>query len=235
MELVRFKARCHKCHKKLRITLSQARANQSVVCSLGHPVQARAAIEQELIAGVNRGSRYYFECLVEIFDREVRGTIFGTLQLWLRPDLAEAETKDALQNLYLDLWQKGIHKINESLTAYVRGMALHKAIDRMRKRRDGRLVPWETIVESKAFDSTEERLIQGLPVNDLFDLLAQALLTLPKEQEQVFRLRLIDGYSINEVAVRLSIEPGTVKSRLNRATKHIREFMSAAVSARSVP
>jgi len=97
------------------------------------------------------------------------------------------------------------------------------------------LVPWETIVESKAFDSTEERLIQGLPVNDLFDLLAQALLTLPKEQEQVFRLRLIDGYSINEVAVRLSIEPGTVKSRLNRATKHIREFMSAAVSARSVP
>src|SRR5260221_14083545 len=99
MELVQFKARCHKCPEKLRITLYQAGADQSIACAQGHTIRARKAIENELIDGVNQGSRYYFECLVQIFDRDVRGAIFGTLQLWLRPNLAEVETEDAAQEV----------------------------------------------------------------------------------------------------------------------------------------
>src|SRR6266567_5241069 len=181
MELVQFKARCRKCQEALLITRDQATADQGVACTCGHVIQAREAIENDLVEGVNQGCADYFECLVRIFDRDLRGAIVGTLRLCLRPDLANAETDDALQEVFFDLWKKGIHKVNESLTSYLRGVAAHKAIDRMRKRQDKRFVPWDSIIESKLFDSSEEKLVRGLPVNELLEMLAQALLTLPEE------------------------------------------------------
>lgn len=234
MELVQFKARCHKCQEKLRITLDQARADQSIVCSQGHTIRARAAIESKLINGLNQGSRYYFERLVDIFDWEIRAIVRRCLVPWLGSDLAALETEDAVQEVYLDLWQQGIGKVKKSLTVYVRGIALHKTMDRMRKRGDTHFVPFDSILESASFDLTEEQLVLALDEKRQLELRNQALSTLPQDQQDVYRLRRIELKSTAEVAKLLSILPGTVKSRLSRAEEGIRRFLLAAVPVRSI-
>jgi RNA polymerase sigma factor (sigma-70 family) len=226
MELVQFKTRCRKCHKKLRITLDQARADQSMTCPRGHTIQARAAIENELINGVNQGSRYYFECLVEIFDREVRGIVQRSLERWLRPDLASLETDDAVQELYSDLWQKGIRVIDKTLTAYLRGVAYYKGIDRMRERHDSLTEPLDDDPRSATSELPAEDLLLTLERAEQLEMVAQAFSTLPTDQQEVYRLRRIEGWPEAEVA--------NFQSRLNRAETAIRKSLSNAAPVRSV-
>ena len=52
--------------------------------------------------------------------------------------------------------------------------------------------------------------------------LAEALSTLPPAQREVVLLRIADELSVDEVAERLGIPPGTVKSRLHHALDTLR-------------
>jgi RNA polymerase sigma factor (sigma-70 family) len=234
MELVRFKAKCRKCRERLRITLDQARADQSIACSLGHTIRARAAIESKLINGVNRGSLYYFERLVDIFDRDIRRIVRRRLERWLGSDLARLEMEDAVQEVYADLWQKKLKTIDKNLTGYIRRMAFNKGIDRMRERADSSTEPLGDGECSAISERRSEDVVLKLERAELLTVVAQALSTLPRDQREVYRLRREEGRSELEVAKTLSIPAGTVKSRLNRAEKTIRQFVLAAVSVRSV-
>lgn len=53
--------------------------------------------------------------------------------------------------------------------------------------------------------------------------LAMALAKLSEDHREVLILRVVDGLSVDEVALALSIAPGTVKSRLHHALQHLRE------------
>lgn len=49
-----------------------------------------------------------------------------------------------------------------------------------------------------------------------------ALAMLPEPQREVLQLRFVDGYSLAEIAAALGIPPGTVKSRLHNAIRHLK-------------
>jgi len=231
MKLVRFTARCRTCAKKIHITLDQAVADDDIVCRRGHPTGARAAIENELIVGVNQDSAFYFECLVHVFDPDIRSVVYHLLQPWLGHDLALMETDDAVQDVYLDLLTKKIRPIEKSLSAYIKTMARNKAIDRMRKRGDRSIKPLPHD-SSRKTDRTPEDM--GLTAEQS-DLLEKAIASLPKDQQEVYRLRRLEGQSEIEVGESLEIPSGTVKSRLHRAEASIRSFLEAAMtSVRSV-
>jgi len=234
MELVRFKARCRKCQKKLRITLDQARADQDLTCQCGEVIRARAAIESKLIKGVNRGSRYYFERLVDIFDQEIRTIVRRRLERWLGPDLARLEMEDAVQEVYADLWEKKLRTINKNLTGYIRRIAFNKGVDQMRERDDSETTPLGDDESAAASEREAQGMLLKIEHSELLKMVAQASSRLPPDQREVYRLRRLEGRSELEVAEILSIRVGTVKSRLNRAEKTIREFLLSAVSVRSV-
>jgi RNA polymerase sigma-70 factor (ECF subfamily) len=54
----------------------------------------------------------------------------------------------------------------------------------------------------------------------------KALGMLPEKQQRVFQLKVLNEFSISEIAVILEMAPGTVKSHLFRATRKIREALA---------
>ena len=55
------------------------------------------------------------------------------------------------------------------------------------------------------------------------DLLA----ILPPKQRETFRLRVLEDYTLREIANALHVPVGTVKSRLNIAVRHLRHSRRA--------
>ncbi len=55
--------------------------------------------------------------------------------------------------------------------------------------------------------------------------LNNAIKQLPDKQKEVYQLAKIEGYSYNEIAVKMQISPLTVKTHLTRALESIRTFL----------
>lgn len=62
---------------------------------------------------------------------------------------------------------------------------------------------------------------------DLREAVNKGLLSLPKDYRAILLLREIDGLSYDEIAKALSLEEGTVKSRIFRARKRLCAILSA--------
>jgi RNA polymerase sigma-70 factor (ECF subfamily) len=61
---------------------------------------------------------------------------------------------------------------------------------------------------------------------EIWDYLDQALQKLPDTQHQIIRMLKIDCYPIAEVARRLDMTPGAVKTTASRAYKRLRDIMA---------
>lgn len=72
--------------------------------------------------------------------------------------------------------------------------------------------------------SPEEALYR----HELARLLHDAIATIPEPHREPFVMREIEHLTYDEIAERLSIPAGTVKSRLNRARHHLRTALLPA-------
>ena len=70
-------------------------------------------------------------------------------------------------------------------------------------------------------DSPDETAIK----NDRINALKSAMDKLSLEHKEIIVLRDIEGYSYEEIASMLSLEGGTVKSRINRARSALRKLL----------
>jgi RNA polymerase sigma-70 factor (ECF subfamily) len=77
-------------------------------------------------------------------------------------------------------------------------------------------------------DREDERVAEQVSARGLRGPLMLALARLPAGDRDVLLLVSLAGLSYDEVAVALSIPPGTVGSRLNRARRKVRETLGGA-------
>jgi RNA polymerase sigma-70 factor (ECF subfamily) len=129
--------------------------------------------------------------------------------------------EDAVQAAYVSAWRElpGLRD-NARFEAWLHRLLVNSCYDEARNaRRWAATVPFVAAADSSVADET--RLI-----NDR-DFLERGLRQLPVDQRAVLVLHHYAGLSVPEVADRLGVAPGTVKSRLHRA----REAFQAAVDA----
>lgn len=87
--------------------------------------------------------------------------------------------------------------------------------------------------ESDDEDSSNLSFIDQLSVPDeshrlaLQQQLSMALMTLDEDQRAVVSLHFVEGYTASEVAEILGVQEGTVKSRIDRAKKKLKNFYKA--------
>ena len=181
--------------------------------------------EQELVSAAKAGDQQAFEQLV--LDNQNR---IYSLAVRLAGDREEAF--DLAQEAFVKAWQ-GLPAFQgeSSFATWIYRLATNVCIDYLRKQKRRRQVESEVSLDDEELSWTEpadwsqdphrqlERSEQGRA-------LARGLEALPEQQRQILVLRELSGLSYQEIAEKLNLDLGTVKSRIARARMALRKILA---------
>lgn len=161
----------------------------------------------------------------------VRGFDAGALRIlherhapWLALRLSRrcadgALVEEVVQDTFLAVWRNaGTYRGEGDVPAWIWGIAIRRLIDRLR-RRPALQAP---TVRGDTEPSAEELVLLGIEHGDL----AGAMRGLSPELRAVIQATALDGLSTREAARLLGIPQGTVKTRLMRARRELREALA---------
>jgi RNA polymerase sigma-70 factor, ECF subfamily len=188
----------------------------------------RTAGPPSLLQQARRGNREAFAKMVTPFMSSVYRRAHG-----LTGDAADAE--DVRQETLLKAWAKleqftgNDDESASDFRAWISRIAANSSIDLLRQRRGSQMLSLE---EPKG--STDETVGSTIAAEqhdpeelcarrEMAGLLANAILTLPRDLRQACLLRDVLHYSTEEVANRLRISTVAVRLRLFRAHRRLRE------------
>jgi RNA polymerase sigma-70 factor (ECF subfamily) len=162
--------------------------------------------EYEIIEGcINQDAK----CQRALFDRYA-GKMMGVCTRYAK-DTMEAE--DMLQDAFIKVFQYiGQFKFEGAFEGWIRRIVVNTAIRHLEKKK----ILFKDIDES-TYDAprVEAQAYTHLGQEDLLKLINQ----LPDGYRMVFNLNAIEGYSHEEIAEMLNIQPGTSRSQLVKARK----------------
>lgn len=133
-----------------------------------------------------------------------------------------SDSEDIVHEAFLKIIEI-IEKINNPTSPQTRSLIVtiteNKAIDLYRKRKAHSVIPLEEeyigVPERSKIDEIEEQ-----------DVLAKAILSLPGRYREVLLLKYARGYSMDEIAVILSMTKENVKKTIQRARKELEKALS---------
>lgn len=131
-----------------------------------------------------------------------------------------AEAEDLLHDLFLEVWQQA--RTYDPARGTVRSWLVvrlrSRALDRLKSVAYTRVISLEPGALLDALFAPDTDPILGPSAHSV----RQAILQLPEEERQILDLAYFHGLSLSEVATRLDVPLGTVKSRLSRALGKLR-------------
>ena len=159
----------------------------------------------------------------ECMDRY--GALVWSLARRLSRTASDAE--DAAQEIFLDIWRSAARydASRGSDKVFVATIARRRLIDRMRKKSAEPPMEPPEALESIAWSDPASLPETGIDAAHA----ARAMEELRPEQRQVLELGLMHGFSQSEIASRLSMPLGTVKSLMRRGLLRVREHMNIQI------
>lgn len=131
-----------------------------------------------------------------------------------------AIVEEVLQDTFLAVWRgAGRYRGQGDVAAWIWGIAIRRLIDRLRRRPS---LQTASVRRDEAEPSAEELVLLGVEHGDL----AGAMRGLSPELRAVIQATALDGLSTREAARLLGIPQGTVKTRLMRARRELREALA---------
>lgn len=154
--------------------------------------------------------------------RRTSGKLYGVC-LRIFPDTDEAE--DALQDAFINVWQKAgsFDPARASPITWLVALTRNKAIDRLRARGKRIMTPIDA-ADEVADDRPDAETC-------LIDAQADARILscieiLPKGDAVLIRTAFFDGSTYSDIAERAGTPLGTIKSRVRRALLKLRECLA---------
>jgi len=184
--------------------------------SLSREDAPAVAGDAALVAAIAAGDR---DALARLYDA-YSPLLFGLAKRMLG-NVAAAE--DLIHDVFLEVWLHAAEYSAErgSVPAWLTVRTRSRALDRLGKSsRNARAVERATNERPDATAATAPSLVDGARVR-------QAAQALPEELTAVLDLAYFEGLSSSEIATRLQMPIGTVKSRMARALALLREAMGS--------
>jgi len=168
--------------------------------------------DKELLEDIGKGYETAFQYL---FDRH--WNMLYTFVYRLIKD--EDQTKDILQNIFLEIWnKKEILLIEESILPYLYKIAKNDVMSLFRRnkvRLDGHEILIRNLKKSSAAD---DRII----VRQLQEVIDLEHAKMPLNMRQCFKLSKYEHKSIREIALELMLSEQTLKNNISEALKRLR-------------
>lgn len=173
--------------------------------------------ELHAIARAKAGDPAAFEQLVEAYQTSV-------YRLALRMCGNDHDAQEVAQEAFLAAW-KGLPSFRgeSKFSSWLYQLTTHAAIDFLRREKRHRgAVPLDEQLDLAAEGTPQQAAEEA----ELQQTLQQALNTLTPEHREIFLLRQMRQLSYEEIGKLLGLESGTVKSRLSRAKKQLRNILT---------
>ena len=168
----------------------------------------------------NAGDKQAFGELFEYFAPRIKA-------LMMRQGCGAEAAEDLMQETLLAVWQKSTQftKSRGNVSSWIFTIARNKRIDRFRKQGSNHYV-----------DVTELELEDDTPTSDKQletvereQIVREAASSLPSEQKQIIELAYVEEMSQSQIAEKLGIPLGTVKSRTRLAFGSVRRKLEALI------
>jgi RNA polymerase sigma-70 factor (ECF subfamily) len=178
----------------------------------------------ELVELAQKGRRAAFESL--FFRHQNR---IYTLALGIVGNVSDA--RDVVQETFLKTYMRLARlRKDGAVLAYLCRTATNASIDVLRSRRgmQGNLSVGDKGMEIASNAPGPEAVYEQHAAHEA---LARALLALSPEHRLVIVLHHLDGQSLEDIAARIKVPVGTVKSRLGRAREALKRKLTGKVTA----
>ena len=144
-----------------------------------------------------------------------------------------ADAEDVLQEAYLRAFGNlDSFRAESSLATWLSRITLNEALARLRKQKrlkrampaagDAQIIPFPL---NASVDDPERTMAQ----RQLIQLVEQATDSLPEAFRMVFVARVIEGLSVEDTAALLDLQPATVKTRLHRARRLVKDRLEGQI------
>lgn len=179
--------------------------------------EAREPSDEQVLEAVGRGDDDALGVLYDRFGRPAYRLAFRILR-----DSALAE--DAVQEAFLAVWRSADAYKRERAkpSTWILTVVHRRAVDLVRREQSRRGEPLEVAPEPVSGPADEDAVLR-----DRRAAVQAALTELPGEQRQALELAYYGGLTQSELAERLGVPLGTVKSRMFAGLGRLRELLAA--------
>jgi len=175
--------------------------------------------EKDLIHRAKRGDISAFEDLISGYEKKVYNTAYRFF------NNAE-DAMDVSQEIFIKVFTS-LRRFREdsSFSTWLYRIAVNTCIDFLRKKREDVLPIKEEIVmnDTTKLGFQTELTEEFMEKQEVKQAIMKAISTLPEEQRICIILRDVQGFSYTEISDVLSCSLGTVKSRLFRGRRALKE------------
>jgi len=178
--------------------------------------------DEVLMARIGDGDKEGLACLFRRYARLVRAVGYKILR-------DDSEADDLLQDVFLFIHQKStvFDSSKSSARSWIVQMAYHRAIDR-RRYLDSRHFYTQVDLEDVGYELSGSGARAGRYATSIEEVLARVGLgkvfgVLSDNQRQALGLHLLDGYTFDEIAVKLDQSRGNVKNHYFRGLEKLRK------------
>ncbi len=181
--------------------------------------------DEMLVKGCQKGQLEAFEELIKKYEKKV-------YSLCYRYSGNYDDANDLAQEAFLKVYNSiDKFKGKSAFSTWLYRVTANVCLDEMRKQKKSPLSldkPQETEEGEMYFSLPDQKYNPEVIAekNDLRQLVHKGIGELPKEQRIIIILREMEELSYEEISEVLEISIGTVKSRLNRARKNLKEILS---------
>jgi RNA polymerase sigma-70 factor (ECF subfamily) len=161
--------------------------------------------------------------LAALYDRYGRVAYGLALRIVRDPALAE----DAVQEAFLTVWRAAASFRSDRAkpSTWILTLVHRRAVDVVRREERRRAAPLEGNEEPDAYGLATDEEIE---LTDRRRLVQEALRQLPDDQREALELAYYGGLTQSELAERLSVPLGTIKSRMFTGLRRLRDLLAEA-------
>jgi RNA polymerase sigma factor (sigma-70 family) len=161
--------------------------------------------------------------LAALYDRYGRAAYGLALRIVRDPALAE----DAVQEAFLTVWRTAASFRSDRAkpSTWILTLVHRRAVDVVRREERRRAAPLETGEELEAHGLATDEEIE---LTGRRRLVQEALRQLPDDQREALELAYYGGLTQSELAERLSVPLGTIKSRMFTGLRRLRDLLAEA-------
>jgi RNA polymerase sigma-70 factor, ECF subfamily len=196
--------------------IKEPMAYQTLAQPAEAPLQAKS--DEVLITLVHQGEQGAFRVLLERYQERIRNLIYS---IFHEQQVVDDLSQEVFIKAYEALPQ---FRFQSSFYTWLYRIAVNKSRDELRKRKVRRWFSLQTMLESGDKELGSKIVVEQHD-NELQELLAAGLKTLPEKYRIAIILKDVDGLSYEEIAEVMECEIGTVKSRLSRARAMLRKVL----------